>query len=154
MATVGTPSLVGNGTLSNPNNIVDGDQSTAGIATVSGNGAGNSVQFTIAGPAAIFPRRAFAITLKIAYSTFSSIAGGGGTQSSISAVANYQGAFAGTLFSFTNTPSKPYTIASFTLSPNTNLSQFAVIITESLTTAATSGSLRLNIYDVWFEVQE
>jgi len=53
---VATVSTIGNGSVANPNNAIDGDQSTYASLTVSGDGNQNVAQLTLSAPAGVLRR--------------------------------------------------------------------------------------------------
>lgn len=144
---------VGNGSVVNPWNMVDGDPTSSGTLNVSGNGALNKAAVTLHPSAGVSQRyTAATLNLNLAVPTNSLAGGSDPTVVSVSYSLLYdQGTFTG-IFSLAPGVTAARQTVSVSLPPNINLSQVTLSIQAACVTE-TSGSLQVVVYEATIEAQ-
>jgi hypothetical protein len=151
-------SVVGNGTLTDPQNMTDGNMTTFGSLVCTGDSGANSVAIVMSGPAGV-TRRYSSATLKIlrAVPTNSLVGSSPGSMYLLSyslSGPNYFGG--GTLIEslFGGGGTIALDTISIALPTGQNLSQVAIKVSTSATTAFSSGVIEADIYEAWIEAIE
>src|SRR6185312_6519825 len=145
--------VTGNGSITNIGNMIDGDRTTFGSLTITGNGALNVARVFLNGAAGITQRFQTAkLFLDLEVPT-NSLAGG--TDTGVVAV-GYRltlasGSFNGIL---TLNPGSTQARTTFAVSlpPNANLSQVLLNLGIACSTS-TSGNVEVRVYDAWIEAE-
>jgi hypothetical protein len=154
MSTVTSAGISGNAVLTNPNNALDGDQTTFAKLTLTGDGSHNAVgNWKLGGPPGVSASYSSAtLNARYAIPTNSLSPFGAGQGVANITYSNITATVSGTLVAAPPGTTAAEQVVSAALPLGLNLSQLVVTIginSFNGITDATSGSLEFDIYEIW-----